>query len=230
MKKILLAGFSLLAVGLLILSSQTNVVGYQTVKASSSNDFVEVMSETCGMKSDSHAKVKLTTQQYHDLERYLCEFSNRLNQTTTREEATGVFKEAVVKLNEFGLLPKGMNIAQAQRLVIGPDYNFAKKQMKEPLTSPKYCNNSFCLIAGKGYGTGFLPYIFILSYPLYMIGSFLGFLGYYSHNHLTTFLGDLLVGFYIFLSELFDRKIEPMFCSDVYYWHGYSSGWIRYFW
>ncbi len=37
MKKVVLAGVSLLAVGLLILGSQTNVVGYQTVQASQQN-------------------------------------------------------------------------------------------------------------------------------------------------------------------------------------------------
>jgi len=37
MKKLVLAGVSILAVGLLILGSQTNVVGYQTVQASQQN-------------------------------------------------------------------------------------------------------------------------------------------------------------------------------------------------
>lgn len=37
MKKLVLAGFSILAVGLLVLGSQTNVVGYQTVQTSQQN-------------------------------------------------------------------------------------------------------------------------------------------------------------------------------------------------
>jgi hypothetical protein len=65
--------------------------------------------------------VKLTRKQYNDLEHYLVEFRARLNKTSTREEAVPIFKEAEVVLNKYGLLPRGMSVKQAQKLVIG-DY------------------------------------------------------------------------------------------------------------
>jgi hypothetical protein len=76
-----------------------------------------------------------------------------LNQTSTREEAVPIFKEAVVELDKYGLLPKGMSVQQAQQLILGGYRN------------PRFCNlldklqnsygekadafeNYFCLTAG----------------------------------------------------------------------------------
>jgi hypothetical protein len=66
-----------------------------------------------------------------------------LNQTSTREEAVPIFKEAVVELNKYGLLPKGMCVEKAQKLVMGK-------------------NNNLCLIVG--FASNINSYGFPLSY------------------------------------------------------------------
>jgi len=117
------------------------------VKASTDNDLVEVTSQACGIQGFGNTTVKLTKQQYNDLEQYLVDFRARLNQTISREEAVPLFKDAVVELNKYGLLPKGMSVEQAQRLVtIGEHIENIIKNIKKfnPSTI-----NVFCLFAGK---------------------------------------------------------------------------------
>jgi hypothetical protein len=115
LKKILVLGVILLFIGVAIAPS----INFNVVKASKDNDLVEVTTQACGIKGYGNTTVKLTKQQYQNLEQYLVEFRARLNQTSTRDEAVPLFKEAVVELNKYGLLPKGMSVEQAQRLVVG---------------------------------------------------------------------------------------------------------------
>ncbi|MBN2065447.1 MAG: hypothetical protein JW771_01385, partial [Candidatus Thermoplasmatota archaeon] len=115
LRKILAVAIILLFIGVAVTPS----INFNVVKAASENDLIEVTSEACGIKGYGNTTVKLTREQYQNLEQYLTEFSARLNQTKTREEAVPIFKEAVVELNKYGLLPKGMSIKQAQTLIMG---------------------------------------------------------------------------------------------------------------
>jgi hypothetical protein len=90
-------------------------INFNVVKASNDNDLIEVTTQACGIQGYGNTTAKLTRQQYQNLEQYLIEFRARLNQTTTREEAVPIFKEAVVELNKYRLLPKGMSIEQIQK-------------------------------------------------------------------------------------------------------------------
>jgi hypothetical protein len=114
MKKILSVGIILLLMGVAVTPS----INTSVVKASQDNDLVEVTTQACGIQGYGNTTVKLTREQYNDLEQYLVEFRARLNQTTTREEAIPIFKEAVMELDKYGLLPKGMSVERAQRLVL----------------------------------------------------------------------------------------------------------------
>jgi hypothetical protein len=116
MKKLFAVGVIFLFIGVAVAPSINSTV----VKASNDNALVEVTSQACGIPGFGNTTVKLTKEQYHDLEQYLVDFRARLNQTTTREEAIPLFKDAVVELNKYGLLPKGMSIEQAKKLISGP--------------------------------------------------------------------------------------------------------------
>jgi len=143
-----------LAVGIIILFISVAVVptiNYTTVKAAIDNDLVEVTSEACGIQGYGNTTVKLTKQQYQNLESYLTEFRARLNQTTTREEAVPLFKDVVVELHRYGLLPRGMSVEKAQSLVIGRHSaiyltNLIKKIKYDD--SSQNNGNYYCLIAG----------------------------------------------------------------------------------
>jgi hypothetical protein len=113
MRRIFALGVILLFIGVSIAPS----VNQSVVKASDDNDLVEVTTQVCGIKGYGNTTVKLTREQYQNVEDYLVEFRAKLNQTSTREEAVLIFKEAVVELNTYGLLPKGMSVEQTQKLV-----------------------------------------------------------------------------------------------------------------
>ena len=113
MKKIHAVSVILLFIGVAVAPS----INQSIVKASTDDDLVEVTTQACGITGFKDTTVKLTREQYQDLEQYLVEFRARLNQTSTREEAVPLFKDAVVELDKYGLLPKGMSVERAQRLV-----------------------------------------------------------------------------------------------------------------
>ena len=141
MKRILAVGVILLFIGI----SVAQTINFQVVKASTDDDLVEVTTEACGIKGYGNTTVKLTREQYQNLEQYLVEFRARLNQTSTREEAVPLFKDAVVELEKYGLLPRGMSVERAQRLVT--------KSFNQRIRNPNPLNldpdaNYFCLVSG----------------------------------------------------------------------------------
>jgi uncharacterized protein YaaR (DUF327 family) len=153
MKKLLVMGVVFLFIGVAVAPS----INQSVVKASSDNDLVEVTTQACSIQGYGNTSVKLTKQQYKDLLEYLVDFRARLNQTITREDALPIFKEAVVELNKYGLLPKGMSVEQAQRLVIRLYQNTklvkcvkcVEKLLNTSEKSLLQEGNRVCLICGK---------------------------------------------------------------------------------
>jgi len=81
----------------------------------------------------------------------------KLDAVKTKQEALAVVKEIIVELNGHGLLPKGMSIRQAQRLIT---IGFLMSELVQPFQS-NYENNSGntnCLVIGIANGTYFRPY------------------------------------------------------------------------
>jgi hypothetical protein len=113
MKRLLAVGIIFFFIGVAVAPS----INSSVVKTS--DDLVEVTSQACGISGFGNTTVKLTKEQYQNLEQYLVDFRARLNQTTTREEAVPIFKDAVVELNKYGLLPKRMSVEKAEKLIIG---------------------------------------------------------------------------------------------------------------
>jgi hypothetical protein len=117
LKKILVIAVIILLIGITIAPGLT----FNLVEASNENCSIEVTTKALGNTGYENSKVILTNQQYNELEQYLFDFKEKINMTTTRKEAIPLFKEAIVKLNYYGLLPNGMNISQAQNLVTGKE-------------------------------------------------------------------------------------------------------------
>ena len=148
MKKGLVVSVILLFIGVAVGPS----INLSVVKASQEDDLVEVTTQACGIKGYKDTTVKLTREQYQNLEKYLVEFRARLNQTSTREEAVPIFKEAVVELDKYGLLPCGMSVEQVQKLIMSMCFNqkigeFFKRVFggNQDIKSI----NMFCLVSGK---------------------------------------------------------------------------------
>jgi hypothetical protein len=143
-----------LAIGIILLFVGVSIaptINFNTVKASQEDDLVEVTSQACGINGYKDITVKLTREQYQDLEQYLVEFKARLNQTTTREEAIPIFNDAVVELNKYGLLPRGMSVENAQKLIIGgsPRYQRINFNLKQTQVPSNVTQNMFCFVTGN---------------------------------------------------------------------------------
>ena len=143
-----------LAVGIILLFIGISVapnINTGVVTAIQENDLIEVTTQACGIQGYDDTTVKLTRKQYRDLEQYLVEFRARLNQTSTRDEAVPIFKDAVVELDRYGLLPKGMNVEGAQRFVIGRYQKVGYERLiKQPMLRNQMnlsnTSNVFCLV------------------------------------------------------------------------------------
>jgi len=192
-RKSLAVAVILLFIGVAIVPS----INFNVVKASNDNDLVEITTQACGINGFGNTTVKLTRQQYQDLEQYLVDFRTRLNQTTTREEAVPLFKEAVVELNKYGLLPKGMSVEQAQRLVTGEYLNKRMMNALEMIAKKKMVSNEanyLCLTAGHIFNPLFFTPLIMLGYPLALFGLIYGLRLLLYPGPIETFIIECIVG------------------------------------
>jgi hypothetical protein len=143
MKKILALGVIILFIGVAVAPS----INQSVVKASQDDDLVEVTTQACGIKGFGNTTVKLTREQFQNLQQYLSELCARLNKTQSQDEILLIVKEAVVELNDYGLLPKHLRINEVQRLILAHYLPTPKSSIQIPSTNN---TNSNCLILGRG--------------------------------------------------------------------------------
>jgi hypothetical protein len=81
----------------------------------------------------------------------------KLDSVTTKQEALILVNDAIVKLHEHGLLPKGMTIKQAQQFVTRC---FSKSEQIQPSqnSNENTTGNTNCLVIGFANGTVFNLY------------------------------------------------------------------------
>jgi hypothetical protein len=220
------------AIGIILLSIGVTFspgINVSIVKASQDNNLVEITTEICGIKGNRSTSVKLSREQYQNLEQYLINFRVRLNQSSTRGEAMLLFKEAVVELDNFGLLPTRISLVQASTLVFPSYYNeklmkFGGKPNKESYLFSDNTSNALCLFVGQTTETRFLSLSSRVSIVLFLVLSALaekvGSLGYKK-------LGFLLLGFGFplfihFGLSFFLGNISPI---SVFQWIRFGS-WV----
>jgi hypothetical protein len=237
MKKLVAIGIIFLFIGVAVAPSINSTV----VKASNDNDLVEVTSQACGIQGFGNTTVKLTKEQYQNLEQYLVGFRASLNQTTTIEEEIPLFKESVVELNKFGLLPKGMSVERAQRLVLGiyahPHYRRLLEKIQHTYGN-NYSNyeNYLCLIHGStSRTTAQGPLVTVFRFASMNIFFLATNLAQYFINHnrslLAQFFGIISVPFLISMFGIgaFLSGFNPFLVLSVvsygltfnFFWYGY---------
>ena len=213
-KKSLVVSIILLFIGVTIAPS----INFIVVKASNDNNLFKVTSQACGIQGFGDTTVKLTKEQYQNLEQYLVEFRARLNQTTTSVEAVPIFKDAVVELDKYRLLPNGISIEQGQRLVTDESnskinmyksklfYKFGKAM---GITSNFY--NAFCLLymrANRNNGILEEGLLQTIGIALIVIAPEIFLSGHWTLAALYFFLGFILG--IISMPSILYNKISPL--------------------
>ena len=122
------------------------------------NDLVEITVEVVNREH----KILLTSDQAVELENLIERTKTRLDKATTLEETSQIFDETVISLYELGLLPDGISVEDAQRLVNGNNRFSRLGKVLNHLSSSKPGllddeSNLFCLIAGATSNTFFYP-------------------------------------------------------------------------
>jgi hypothetical protein len=151
LRKGLTVAVILLFVGVAVAPS----INFSVVKAASDNELIEVTSEACGIKGYGNTTVKLTIRQYHEVEQLFDELNIQLDKAKTREDVVTIYHNAIIGLNKYGLLPKGMTIELAQRLVTGRyQHSITDNPLLTKLIHKRglgdYYSNAFCFVFARG--------------------------------------------------------------------------------
>ncbi|GAG58708.1 unnamed protein product [marine sediment metagenome] len=176
-KRGLAIGIILLFISIIFIPS----INFTVVRASNDGALVQVTIQAYGIKGFENTTVILTKQQYQNIEQCLDEFQTRLKQTSTRDKAIPLFKEALIQLNQNGLLPNEMDVVQAQKLVVEAYSKYNELPIFENIFHENNLqenqHNLFCFVSGvvlDGYATGPLGLIggilALLIFPLQILG------------------------------------------------------------
>jgi hypothetical protein len=175
-KKGLVVSVILLFIGVAVAPS----INQSVVKATD-DDLVEVTVEACGSKNLGIKTITFTKEKYIEIKRVMNDFIIRLNKATIRLETIEIFKNEIIKLNEYGLLPEGMSVEQVKKLVIGGVFTQENTRLPVKINNDnhQYDYNFFCYVQGNTSRTFFrgiplLSLIYSSFWPL----SFLNLVGF----------------------------------------------------
>ena len=161
-----------------------------------------------------------------ETEKIFNELKSKLDTITTKQEAITFFKEIIVKLNDYGLLPKGMTVKRAQKLIT---WCYLKFELIQPLQNNNENNsgNTNCFVIGITNHTFFRPYPTIYDIPIihYLtfntsFGTIFNFLfGFYTIRAFQPFK----LGSYAYFGDRY-KRVEN---GNITYENMYaSSGWV----
>ena len=116
---------------------------------SKQDDLVELDVDFCGLGRKHN--VKLTQEEYNEVELLFENIEKRLSLVDSDDEAVKIFNDAIVKLDDYGLLG-GLSVRQVQRLITYR-YKFLKNNQLNPenvfLENSDNDVNYLCLISGR---------------------------------------------------------------------------------
>jgi hypothetical protein len=151
-KKLLVGEIIFLFIGVTI----APIIQFNIVKASDDNDFVEVTTQICSITEGHTNIVQLTTQQAREVQQVFDELQNRLSSAESMEETSQIFNDTILLLGRYHLLPSGLNVEHAKRLVTSINQRvtpFLKKISTKFQADAGTMQNSFCYVAGNTSNT-----------------------------------------------------------------------------
>ena len=156
-----------LVLGIIFLFVQISIQpAFAEISTESDNsELVEITIEICkGNGAEDHT-VMLSQKQAEVLENIISRTKTKLDVSNDRKEASVIFNDAIVSLFELGVLPEGLSIEEAKRLVNGVGQKPRFVKILERWYSRNFDifdddENFLCLIAGHTDNTYFMPPFF----------------------------------------------------------------------
>ena len=149
--------------------------------------------QACGLKGENTHTVQLTKRQVREAQRVFDDLKNRMSTAESMEETQRIFNDTIASLSRYNLLPNGMSIQQAKRLVTSASQNQKGETLLKKISSKFQADskegtiqNSFCLIAGNTSNTHFAKPVTKLTMHLYDI------MDYSSGNHILVVISTAL--------------------------------------
>ena len=129
-----------------------------TYKVLDYEEFVEIVIEICAMDETQENILQLPVQDAMELEIIFEDMKSKLDTAITREETVVIFNDAVVSLNEFGLLPDDMSVKEAQQLVTNGNHEaITLNKINDRIQPDNNEDENFdCFIVGKTSSTTFI--------------------------------------------------------------------------
>ncbi len=122
-----------------------------SLKHLNDNELVEVTTQACGIQNYGNTTVKLTREQYAEVGKLFHDLQTKMDSIKTIQDALPIYYSTVVELNKYGLLPEGMNIETAQKLVTG---GLNCRGRTNLFMKSDTIQNALCLIFGNLTDTG----------------------------------------------------------------------------
>ncbi len=210
MKKTLAFGIVLLFIGVAFAPSL-----YADVETiSEQQEVIEIPIQMCGLGGINEYTAKLTKEDADRLDTMFVDIHSRLNASESREETISIYMDAVVELDNLGLLD-GYSVEEVQKIVTGELYQnslmtkFLSLISRNKQGSLEKYRNKDCYITGE-----------VTNSTLWAITTVIG---YYLYNLFWRLKNILHISLYGFIS--FDYSFHDDHNCESYYYP--SEGWIR---
>lgn len=211
-------------------------------------ELIEIATTFSGIGEIEPHTVKLTKSDALRFESLFDEINVKLKDAKSMEEAENIFNNAIVELNDLGLIPKYLGVKKAQELVTGKlricrilDKIYSKS-LVDINDNTSADSNRFCLISGEAKENMLATFYLSLPFRLFYLWSFWIYM-YARENEMQPlmekqfknmiFLGFLL-GTRILILPLYQRPF--MFGGSIYYgeyvdldydkFYNPSEGWV----
>lgn len=231
-KKMLKKGLALLVV-LLCLDTALVSVGLASEEKSVQNNERVSIAVGCSLLNNREKPVELSTQEVETLQDLINTFKTDLSLATSKKDTIQLFNQMVIDLYNLGVLPSGLSIKQAQRLVIrGNDDTYFShgydRWNTQQNTALPAVDNTFCLVAGNTDTTNIevLRMRFLSSFYKKIIDNTNGNQLYFMFQILLLMRGSNVISRLNFLPLLMGSSIclgGPSYPFGPYY----SSGWVH---
>lgn len=154
MKKSLVIGMVVLFIGVAFTPS----VYANVSKTSFENELVDITIEICGISRTQEYIIQLSEQDAIKLDVLFDDMKFKLDNVNTKQETVEIFKDAVLSLNEFGLLPSDISIKEIQQLVTNANHEVItlNRIIDKTQLGSSDDENFDCFIVGKTSWTTFI--------------------------------------------------------------------------